>query len=109
MSRHTGLPRSPLAGRRLFEKVVKEPSVNKPENRGPINLFNIESERKQTWWWYWWSGGTECTLPKVAKLYPLVLLVKEVCRQGKDLGSKEGRVMGHGLLKYAVEEKNSSI
>lgn len=34
---------------------------------------------------------------------------KSVRRQGKVLGSKEGRVMGNGLFDYGVEEKNSSV
>jgi hypothetical protein len=36
---------------------------------------------------------------------PLVLLVKVGCRQGKALGSEEGKVMGSGLFEYAAEER----
>jgi hypothetical protein len=49
------------------------------------------------------GGGTECTATKVAKLCPLVLLVKGVRRQGKVLKSKEGRVMGNGQFEHGVE------
>lgn len=52
---------------------------------------------------WWWSEGTEYTATKVSKLCPLVLLVKVICSQGKELGSKEARVMGNGLLEYAAE------
>jgi hypothetical protein len=34
---------------------------------------------------------------------------KSVRRQGKVLGSKEGRVVGNGMFAYGVEEKNSSV
>jgi hypothetical protein len=52
--------------------------VEKPENRGSISVFYAKNERKQAGGCSekGGGGGTECTATKVAKLCPLILLVK---------------------------------
>jgi len=97
-----------------YWNVDEEPSVEKSENRGSIILFNTENEKKKLGlqWeaWCWWSGGggTEGTATKVAKLFPLVLLVKVSAGKVKCWEAKKA-VMENGLLDYGVEEKNLSI
>jgi len=69
-----------------YWKVVEEPSVEKLENRGSVYFFNAKKKKhgrkhaggcsEKHGGGGGRGGGTECTAMKVAKLYPLVLLVK---------------------------------